>query len=507
MISEPENIFRGEILDQYRLFLQRMGLIGTSNFLITITPIILLPILTHNLSIQDYAVWIQFQITITIIPAIAILGLPYTMVRFLSASKSRDEIQESFYTILFTVIFVSLAGLVVLYILTGPISHIFFNGNTAVGKVLPFTAFMTALQLVFIDYFRASNQMTKYAVLSTLQAYFVVIFAALFVMLGSGIVGAVTGILVTQILISLIMFLLVVKQIGFKIPRFGHLREYLTFGLPTIPSNASFWILDATDRYAIGILLGITAVGYYSAGYTISSLMTLLTAPLYTVLLPILSQYYAERKIRETRFLLNYAIKLYLVIGVPAVIGLSILAKPLLYILSTPTLANQGSIITPILAIGGLFFGLYCIITQIIVMERKTKITGNIWAISAVSNVILDVTFGYLFGIVGIAVITLFLYLFAFLVTSYYSLNYIRCNFYIGFAAKTMYAAFFMALTLLLLNPFGPVNIVLSGLFSFAIYLFVLWLLRGIKTKEIKFFAGIIKETLMNAYKSLRGLS
>jgi len=87
-----------------------MGLIGTSTFLVTITGIMLLPILTQNLSIQDYGVWTQFQITITIIPAIAILGLPYTMVRFLSASKSRTEIQEAFYSILFTVIFASIIG-------------------------------------------------------------------------------------------------------------------------------------------------------------------------------------------------------------------------------------------------------------------------------------------------------------------------------------------------------------------------------------------------------------
>ena len=421
-----------------------MGLIGTSTFLVTITGIMLLPILTQNLSIQDYGVWTQFQITITIIPAIAILGLPYTMVRFLSASKSREEIQEGFYSILFTVIFASIIGAVVLYILAVPISDILFNRNVGVGLILPLTALMTALYLVFVDYFRASNQMTKYAIFTTAQAYMVVIFALLFVLYGKGVVGAVTGILITQILISLIMFIFVLKQIGFKIPRFHNLRQYLTFGLPTIPSNASFWVLDASDRYIIGIVLGITSVGFYSAGYTISSLLTILTSPIYTVLLPILSQFYAERKIRETRFLLNYAIKLYLIVAVPAVIGLSILAKPLLYILSTPTLANEGYLITPILATGGLFFGLYCIITQIIVMERKTRITGNIWAISAISNIVLDITFGYFLGIIGIAIITLLLYLFAFLITVYYSLNYIRCDFYIGFAKKTIYAAFFL---------------------------------------------------------------
>ncbi len=493
-------------MDRYRVFLQRMGLIGTSNFLVTITSIIFLPIITQNLSIPDYAVYVQFQITITLVYSIAILGLPYTMVRFMAASRNIEEIQESFYSFLFTVLGVSLILAIILYFLAVPISNLLFNGNLAVGLILPLTTLMTALMYLFFDYFRAFNQMNKYALLTTVQAYMVIIFGAILIFAGFGVVGAVTGILITQTLISLIMFIMVLRQIGFKIPRFRNLREYLSFGLPTIPSNASFWILDATDRYVIGIALGINAVGFYSAGYTISSLMALLTAPLYTVLLPILSQYYAEKKIRETRFLLNYSIKLYLVVAVPTVVGLSVLSKPLLYILSTPALADIGYIITPILATGGLVFGLYCIVTQIIVMERRTKITGYVWVAATILNVVLDITAGYLFGIIGIAVTTLLIYSFAFLITAYYAFSYIRCNFYFGFAGKVIIAALAMAVFLIIINPYGSLNIVLAGLASLGLYLLILLLLKGIRIDEIKFFTGIIKESIINAYMSLRGM-
>ncbi|MGB9936804.1 MAG: oligosaccharide flippase family protein [Methanobacterium sp.] len=493
-------------MERYKVFLQRMGLIGTSNFLITITGILFLPIITKNLSIADYAVYVQFQITITLIYSIAILGLPYTMVRFLSASRNIEEIQESFYSFLFTVLGVSIILAVILYFLAIPISNLLFDGNVAVGLILPLTTLMTALMYLFFDYFRAFNQMNSYAILTTVQAYMVIIFGALLIFAGFGVVGAVAGILITQTLISIIMFIIILRQIGFKIPRFRNLSEYLTFGLPTIPSNASFWILDATDRYVIGIAIGISAVGFYSAGYTISALMALLTSPLYTVLLPILSQYYAERKIRETRFLLNYSIKLYLIIAIPTVVGLSVLSKPLLYILSTPALADVGYIITPILAIGGLFFGLYCIVTQIIVMERRTKITGYIWIISTILNIILDITFGYLFGIVGIAVTTLLIYLFAFLITSYFAFKYIRCNFYFGFVTKVIAAAIVMAVILYIINPFGLVNILLVGAGSFGLYLLILLLLKGIRPKEIIFMVDIAKEILINTYKSIRNL-
>ncbi|MGZ7119942.1 MAG: oligosaccharide flippase family protein [Methanobacterium sp.] len=493
-------------MDQYKFFLQRIGLVGVSNFLITMTPIIFLPIITQNLSISDYAVWIQFQVTITLVTSIAILGLPYTLVRFMAVSKSLEEIKESFYSFFFAVLIAGSIAAVILYFLSGIISNLIFNGNLIVGLILPLTALMSTLMMLFFDYFRAFNQMRTYAVMTTLQAYMVIFFAALLLFEGFGLVGAVAGVLITQTLITLIMFIIVLRQIGFKIPGFLNLREYLTFGLPTIPSNASFWVLDASDRYVIGLAIGINAVGFYSAGYTISSLMSLLTVPLYTVLLPILSQYYAERKIRETRFLLNYSIKLYILVAVPMVVGLSILAKPLLYILSTPALANVGYTITPILAIGGLIFGLYCIVTQIIVMERKTRITGYIWVISTVLNIILDVSFGYLFGIVGIAVTTLLIYLFAFLVTSYYAFSYIRCNFYFGFLGKVVIAALSMAVFLLLIYPFEPLNIVLTALASLGLYILILLILKGIRIGEIKFFIGIIKESMLNVYISLRGL-
>ena len=140
-------------------------------------------------------------------------------------------------------------------------------------------------------------------------------------------------------------------------------------------------------------------------------------------------------------------------------------------------------------------------------MERKTKITGNIWIISIIINVVLDVSFGYLFGIVGIAVTTLLINISTFLITLYYSFKYIRCNFYFKFIAKVIYSGFFMAIALYLLNPFGPVNIILSGVFSFLLYLFVLWLFGGIKKEEIKFFMNVIKEIIIDSYKSIRGLS
>lgn len=46
-------------VDNYRLFVKRLGLVGITNFLIALNTLLLIPILSKNLSASDYGVWIQ----------------------------------------------------------------------------------------------------------------------------------------------------------------------------------------------------------------------------------------------------------------------------------------------------------------------------------------------------------------------------------------------------------------------------------------------------------------
>ncbi|HSO26171.1 MAG TPA: oligosaccharide flippase family protein, partial [Methanobacteriaceae archaeon] len=491
------------IIKEYKYFVQKIILVGITNILVSLSPLILLPILSKNLGVQEYGVWNQFTVTLTLIPAIAALGLPYTLVRFFSASRNLDEIKEAFYTIA-TLIILGCGSIAILFLVfSGFISDILFSGNTFVTLILALTLFISGLILLSFDYFRTFDQMRTYSIFSFSQAFLTVLIVALFIFNGSDISGAVLGMLITQIIIFLGMYVLIIKQIGFTAPKFYNIKEYLNFGLPTIPSNISFWILDITDRYLIGILLSLSFVGYYSAGYLLGSIISILLSPFYTILLPILAQYHVDNEVFKIKSLLNHSIKFFLVVAIPSVFILTILSKPILTILSTPSIAENGYIITPIVAIGGLFFGVYGIISQIIVLERKTKITGNIWLFSIFINVLMDIVFGFYWGIVGIAMTTLIVYLFAMLLTIYYSFKFIRCNFYFGFLSKTIISSIVISLILIIIYPTEPLKIILSILASFIVYLIILWALRGIKMSEIILFKEVFQDIFMMIFKPL----
>ena len=96
------------ILDSYKLFVKRIGLLGITNLLVALNTIILIPILTKNLSASDYGIWVQVLTTFFLITILPHLGLPYTLVRFLSAEKDKGKIQEGFYSMAFLILIVSI---------------------------------------------------------------------------------------------------------------------------------------------------------------------------------------------------------------------------------------------------------------------------------------------------------------------------------------------------------------------------------------------------------------
>jgi len=200
-----------------------------------------------------------------------------------------------------------------------------------------------------------------------------IVIVSIFTIKGFGIYMASIGLLIAYLATFFVMLSFIISDIGFKIPKLKNLREYLSFGLPTVPGILSYWIIDSSDRYIIGILLGTAFVGYYSPGYTLGTVILLILAPFSFLLPSVLPKYYDENNKEKVSIFLKYSLKYFLLIAIPAAFGLSLLSKPILMILTTPEIALNGYMITPFVALSAILYGIYGIISNIIVLEKKTK--------------------------------------------------------------------------------------------------------------------------------------
>jgi O-antigen/teichoic acid export membrane protein len=260
-------------MNEYKLFTQRIGLIGITHLLLSLSGIILLPILTKTLPIEEYGIWIQSTVIIGLILAVATLGLPSTMVRFLAAAKKKEEIQEGFYSIVFIVLFASVIASSLLFLFSEPIAVTLFNDNLTIARILALIVFIECLNFILLQYFRAFQQIKKHSIFSFLQTYLRIVLVAYFVLSGYGILGAVIGLLISDLILFLSQGFLIVSEIGITIPKFIHTREHLAFGLPLVPAILSHWVVNSSDVFIISIFLGSAFVGYYSPAYFVNDII------------------------------------------------------------------------------------------------------------------------------------------------------------------------------------------------------------------------------------------
>jgi O-antigen/teichoic acid export membrane protein len=479
-------------MNEYKLFTQRIGLIGITNLLVALSGVILLPILTRTLSVEEYGIWVLISVTIGLIPAFVTLGLPESIVRFLAAAKKREEIQEGFYSIFLIALLTGAVASILLFLFSEPLAAALFNDNLIIARILSLIVFIECLNGVLINFFRTFQQIKRHSIFSFIRTWLMVVLVAYFVLSGYGIFGAVIGFLISSLVLFLIQTFLIVSEIGIKIPKFAHIREYLSFGLPIVPAILALWVVSSSDRYVIGIFLGTASVGYYSAGYVLGGIITMFKAPLGFMLPAVLAKYYDENNLEGVKTLLSYSLKYFLLLAIPSVFGLSLLSKPLLTILATQEIASQGYMITPFIAAGSLLFGAWGVIAQILALKKKTKITGAIWVMAAILNFGLNLIFVPYIGILGAAITTLIAFALVFILTTYYSFKYLRFDIDFRFILKSIAASIIMSLVIIKWFPTGILNVLIVIGVCVVVYATILLLLGGIKKAEIQFFRGLV---------------
>ncbi len=475
----------------YLRFAKHTFLIGALNVLGIIQGLALLPIITKILGAEDYGVWTQLRVTISLLVSLAFLGLCASLRRFIPGEKDGEKIQEGTYSSLVFVLGVSLVMAVFMIIFSESVAA-FLQFSETLVKLLSLTIIFESLGTVLLTVMLSKREVEKYfwfAVLKMVGETGLIIGA---IFLGYGLYGVVFASLLIRIVIFLISLVYTVGKIGVKIPNFSLIKDYLSFGLPTIADGISYWVVTSVDRYIIGLFLGMLFVGYYAPAYSLGMLLVFFIVPIMSVLPVVLPKFFDENNFDEVKRYLSYSLKYFLLIMVPAAIGLSILSRELLVVLSTEEIAANAHLVVPLIAASIFVYGIICFFGQILILFKKTKLIAIIWMIAAFLNFGLNIIFTPRFGIMAAAIITLTSYLCAFVLLKHFANKELKFKIDWNFKIKIGIASISMAIFLWWVNPRGLMNIMLAIVWGVVIYGVLILLLRGVGKKEIGFLRGLI---------------
>jgi O-antigen/teichoic acid export membrane protein len=463
-----------------------VGIIGFAQLLTSLGAFLLLPIITKTLGPYDYGLWSQIIITVHLISPIALLGMSMSAVRFLSAETEPDTIREGFYSILCFVTFTGLCASLLVYFFSDTIASTVFQDISASYyiRIASWLILLNVISQITLFYFRIFHQIKTFALMLIIQTLGRLFLVYALILIGLGLYGVIIGTVAVWGFVFLLCIARIVQQIGFIIPKFSHLREYLNYGAPLTPNNLIRWVTDSSDRYLVGYFLNLQAVGIYSASYTIGYLIQFFVAPLQFVLLPELSRFYDQNNMNMVKQYLSRSLKYFLLITIPSVFGLSVLATPILTILTTEEFIS-GSVVIPLIALSGLFAGVFQIVINIALIIKKTKFPLLIQLSAASVNVILNIFLIPMIGILGAAIATLASYLLMVASCIYISFQFIPFDLNKVFILKSIAASSVMGGILYFLHPINILQLIATILIGIIVYFAVLLFIKGLEKGEI----------------------
>lgn len=479
----------------YKGFAKGSILVTSVHILQSLRGIILLPFVTKILGTTSYGIWVQVGVLIGLMMPVATLALHGALLRFLAGEEDKRKIKEGFYSIIFFVLGVSLILTLLLAVLSGPIAKSFFEGERLIVLLAALNAPIYGLNTMLLMYFRTFRQMRKYSIFTVLQAYVELGLLIYVILAGYGLVGLVVAMLVTRVSMAVAMLCVILVEIGFGIPKFSRMKEYLSLSLPFVPVNICAWVTSASDRFMISFFMGALFVGYYNPGYSLGYILAIFIIPISIVLPPYIYKLYEQGEQNQVTSYLSYGLKYYLMLAIPAAFGLCLLSKPLLLILSNQEIATNGYFVTFFVVVAVMLNAIENLVTLIIVSVKKTRIAGVSSITAAAVNFGLNLIFIPWLGIMGAAITTLLAGVISLAMRAYIAFRHFTFPVDWMSIIKVVVASIVMGLGIWYYHPTSVIEIIISVVGGILVYGAILVILGGIKRGEINLLRSLFITT------------
>ena len=412
-------------------------------------------ILTRLLTDAEYGRFSLIFTTMTIAHYLIMNWAEAAAARFYARAEANGDVNNHFRTLLVSYCFNAL-----LFVIVGAIITIVYPGDRDV-KIALAAAFggsiIRSILKIVLETRRMNLEAFHYSLVESFHTItgfiLTVVFVALFNFKEDGpfIATMVAGAM--ALMIEGPFLAKIAKNGKFELP---HAKEYAHFGWGIAGGLLLAQALATGDRYFIAYFLDDAAVGAYSAGYQIAArILDILFVYITGVGFPILVSAYEKGTKDDFRQAAIKSCNLRVAIGLPAAVGISLVAQPLADILIGEDMRAAAAHITPYIAAGALFFGLSDYFSDAFVISRHVFERALLMVIPAILNMVLNVFMIPPMGIEGAAWATIISYFAGMVILGIRGRKYIKMPIPWLDIAKIAAACAIMAVAVMTVGKFG----------------------------------------------------
>jgi len=365
-------------------------------------PFLMLPILTRYLTPEDYGLMASFLSLVaflSIFIGLSVHGAVNVNFFKLSSEKLRVYIVNA---ILLLCISTSVVFAIVLLFDT-PISERLLLDKEwiYIAVVVSLSQFITTLNLTL---WIAEEKPKPYAIYQLLQTVLITLLSlVLIVGYEFDWRGQVLAFIIGTVSFAMLSLLMMKQRNYFKLEyNREDMKDLLSFGLPLVPHQLGGWLSTNADKLLLITMVGATSTGLFTVGYQIGMMMGIVVTALNKAWSPYLykklsSNPTISEKIKIVKFTYLYFIAIIVLVIILDFISTLIFK----YMLDESFASSQEFVIYILVAYG--FSGMYFMVGNYILYEKKTKLLASITLSVAIIQVVLSYLFINMNGAIGVA--------------------------------------------------------------------------------------------------------
>lgn len=394
--------------------------------IIKLRGLILAPVISYFCGIEWYGAWVLIYSLSRYALPFSTLMLFNAIVRFFPEEK---ELKNEIYLFsLLNTLFTS----VIIYLLIATNANflsIFFFKSGDFSNLLVVGSLLTILypiQKMLGSYFRARDNIKISSSIETILSVVEVVSISLTLAFTKNLVLAVVVFVVSSFVIEIVIATKIISFFAIRsiLSKAVVLRycQYVKYALPLVPGSLMESFASNGDRFIIAYFLGAKLVGIYSIAYALGSSIMTVCVPIVYSLFPKVSRLWADGNTREAIAIIKKSTKIFLVSGVIFLVINLLFGNYLLLVLAgkeTDILENDGLIVSLIVMIGVLFYGLIKIQSLYLLALQATNLIFFIDSSTCILNLILNIILTLKLGILGAALATLITYVSGLLFVNY----------------------------------------------------------------------------------------
>lgn len=368
---------------------------------------LLLPITTRLFAPASYGNYVLAVSTLTLLQLVANAWLSSTIIRFYARAEMEQDTERldstAFALILLQSFGASLLFVVVLLLIRGSIQPELFY----LMLIVPVQMFAFNLLVLPTQVLRARRQLGSYNIITITKTILPpVVGITVCLLMDRNVVGMMAGAAAASWLLVPIGYMLCfTANTRPKLSFFDRswASKILAFGVPLIPALLMVEILDLSDRFIIGAYRGTVETGIYAASYSVAALtMQLITLLVTAATAPLIVSIWEQQGRKPTESFLAFVTRVLILIGAPAVVGMSLLSKQIMVLFSTEDYV-AGAVIIPFVAGGVFLLGLQWIAQRGMMLANKTKSIMILYTTVGLLNIVLNIVLVPRFGYVAAA--------------------------------------------------------------------------------------------------------